>query len=237
MKIRWLGNAGLCIDEKIMIDPFIELKGSKNRLPQEVYETCDHILVTHGHIDHIASIPLLSNKPQVYCTKTPYLTLKNKGVENLHLICNQDTFILEGIKVTVYHSRHVQFDFKLIIETLFSFRMFRYAYNLPYIYKENRVCKENQETVAYYLEGDRKILVFGSMGYDSEVIYPKKVDVLILPYQGSSHLKQLADELITMIEPKAVMVDHFDDAFPPISKDVKIEIDALIPLIDQTIEI
>ncbi len=45
-------------------------------------------------------------------------------------------------------------------------------------------------------------------------------DLLTLPYQGNYDLLKAADEVLEKIQPKKVMLTHFDNAFPPVSRDV-----------------
>ena len=44
--------------------------------------------------------------------------------------------------------------------------------------------------------------------------------MLILPYQGTSDLVSAACSIIDRIEPRSVLLDHFDDAFPPVSRQI-----------------
>ena len=44
--------------------------------------------------------------------------------------------------------------------------------------------------------------------------------MLILPYQGTTNLVSTALSIIAQIEPRTVLLDHFDDAFPPISQHI-----------------
>ena len=57
----------------------------------------------------------------------------------------------------------------------------------------------------------------GSMGLDPEVAYPTGADLLILPYQGKSDPLEYAASLVDRLHPKAVLLDHYDDSFPPMT--------------------
>ena len=101
--------------------------------------------------------------------------------------------------------------------------MLAYGYNVPWMAYQNRVCKEAKETVAYLIKAEGKtILLLGSLGLDEATIYPMDVDLLILPFQGASDLITPSLEIIEMIKPKRIMLDHFDNTFPPISKKISL---------------
>ena len=75
--------------------------------------------------------------------------------------------------------------------------------------------------MAYHIRAEGKeILLFGSLNLDPETVYPEKVDLLILPYQGSCELEKEAERFIRRLQPKRILLTHFDDAFPPLSRNV-----------------
>ncbi|MEM9354230.1 MAG: metal-dependent hydrolase [Planctomycetota bacterium] len=54
-KITWLGHATFLVDtgdHRVLVDPFLDDNPSATVKAADV--ECDHILVTHGHFDHIA---------------------------------------------------------------------------------------------------------------------------------------------------------------------------------------
>ena len=62
--------------------------------------------------------------------------------------------------------------------------------------------------------------MLGSLNLAADVDYPTGMDLLVLPYQGTSDLLTPAIQIIDRLKPRAVLLDHFDDAFPPISNTV-----------------
>lgn len=60
----------------------------------------------------------------------------------------------------------------------------------------------------------------GSMNLDSNTEYPTGADALVLPLQGRSDQDTYALALVERLKPKAVLLDHYDDAFPPLSSQV-----------------
>ena len=243
MKITWFGTASLAVTgsgESLLIDPFFPLNGSPTRVDEAAYAGYDTILVTHGHFDHILNLPsiLRQNRAVAYCTHTPYLTLMARGVPEAQLrrILPGNTLALKGMRVDVYQSRHVQYDGKLLRRTFLNPRMLRYAGNLPLILSVFRAMPENGETVAYHIECDGvTVMVLGSLNLADAVEYPTRADLLVLPYQGTSDLLTPALSIIERLRPRAVVLDHYDDAFPPISSavdvsDIQAALEHRIPL-------
>jgi L-ascorbate metabolism protein UlaG (beta-lactamase superfamily) len=227
--ITWYATASLKIETEetaILIDPFYPLPGAAAHLKEEVFTNTNSILLTHGHLDHLASIPhiLLKNKQAcVYATKTPVHTLAKKGCkkDQLKKIWPGEILHVGSIKIHVLPGKHIQFDEQLVSETLHSSRMVQYAYNIPYLGAHYLSDQENNETVTYLIEAAGKsILVLGSMALQEEYDYPKNVDLLVLPYQGCSKPELAAMQIIRRIEPKKILLDHFDNSFPPLSNHI-----------------
>jgi hypothetical protein len=60
----------------------------------------------------------------------------------------------------------------------------------------------------------------GSLNLDDDTAYPIGVDLLILPLQGRSGISKYAMSFVEQLQPKKILLDHFDDTFPPISSAV-----------------
>jgi L-ascorbate metabolism protein UlaG (beta-lactamase superfamily) len=65
-----------------------------------------------------------------------------------------------------------------------------------------------------------RVLLMGSLNLDRETEYPVGADLLIMPLQGRSDIAKYAMKFLERLRPKRVLVDHCDDAFPPISSRV-----------------
>lgn len=228
MYITWLGTNSFRLEtagEQILIDPFIELSGSANPNSMEDFMGADTILVTHGHFDHLFFVQDIMEQEEatVFCTAVSAETLE-RFCEQTDLIVQLkpgQEFTLGPADIHVYQGRHIRFDRKLILQTLRPLHLLKHARNLPFLAWASRNFPEKGETVCYGISCEGKQLLFlGSLGLDPEETYPSCPDLLIMPYQGSSRLPQLAAEVIDRIRPKAILLSHFDDAFPPISSNV-----------------
>lgn len=228
MDITWFGCASLLItngEDRILIDPFLPLGGAENHPSLFTYQKEESILITHGHIDHLGSVPLILRDADatVYCSETPADTLERKDTDcdNIVIVRPGDELLLGSLKVRVLAGKHIRFDGELIRHTLFNARILRYFSNFLSLFVKNFTYAENGETLAFQIDGaGKKILVLGSLNLDENTAYPEHVDMLVLPYQGTSDLISPALSIIEKIKPKTVLLDHFDDAFPPISRHI-----------------
>ncbi|MGN0302507.1 MAG: MBL fold metallo-hydrolase [Anaerotardibacter sp.] len=244
MEIIWYGTASVSLKsekDSILFDPFVPVEKSPVHTNIQTYYPFKTIIVTHGHMDHISSIPEIwrVSSPHIYCTKTPYQSLQKFGVNEKSLYCigPGQTFQIGPFSVTTYHVHHIVFDRELIESTLFNPRTIALRKDLLKEGIAHLHCPENHEILAYLVEAEGlSVFVMGSLGLLDEVEYPTGMDLLVLPYQGQTHLELPALEVIERLCPKTILLDHFDDTFPPLSKTVDTHgiqdaLDGLIPVI------
>jgi L-ascorbate metabolism protein UlaG (beta-lactamase superfamily) len=195
-------------------------------MPPGSFDPADHIFITHGHIDHLRDTPDLLSRlgGYVYCTETPAITLRSRGVRNqqIRIIApgHAVNFEKSGIRVRVKRGKHILFDPPKVIGTLASPRMMRYRENLK-ILREALQWPESDETVIFEVDvNGRLVTIIGSLAIDRRESYTAAPDLLILPYQGHTRMAHTAYRVAERIKPGAIMLDHFDDAFPPLSRDI-----------------
>ena len=227
MKMKWYGTATIEYSApggRLLVDPFVPLPGSKHRVDISEYDGYSDILVSHGHFDHIVSIPeIIRRNPgtHVYCTQTPYETLLKKGVppENMVTIHYGDRMQIGGFTVTFLHGKHAVLP-KASPKTVMTILKRGNRKNLPFIIRENRLCPENDETVMFLIEADgKRILHMGSMNLREDTEYPRGCDLLMLPYNGWEDNFPPAVRVIGQLDPEKVILHHFDNTFPPVTSE------------------
>ncbi len=228
IRLTWKGTATFLLEaagERILFDPFVEIRGGENPGSIEEFLQKDTIFITHGHFDHLSRIPqiLEEGDATVFCTACPARTLEQYTDETDRVVEIRvgDTIPIGGIRIHVLKGKHIAFQMKRIFDTMTPLRVLRYWRNMPYLLWANHEFKEGNETVAFEIKAEGKtILLLGSLALDEQETYPQGVDLLILPYSGNNDLVGEADKLINRIRPKRILLSHFDDAFPPMSRSV-----------------
>ncbi|MBQ7599221.1 MAG: MBL fold metallo-hydrolase [Clostridia bacterium] len=228
MKLKWFGTASVALtgpSGSILFDPFVPLKGSDVDTKLEDFDGFGHIFVTHGHFDHIVSIPAVVERnpgASVYCTKTPFETLLKKGVpeKNLRLISFGQTLEAAGFEVSVRHGKHTPLP-GISPGLILHYLRYPGRRNAPFLLRENRICRENDETVFYHVScGGKNVSLMGSLNIRDDVDYPCRADALVLPFNGVGDLCSLSDRIISRLSPGRILLDHYDNTFPPLTQPV-----------------
>jgi L-ascorbate metabolism protein UlaG (beta-lactamase superfamily) len=206
MTVTWLGNASIIIEsagQRLYFDPFFPL------------DNAEDVFITHGHYDHLFFVPDMRGC-RVRCTKTPADLVRGAKV-----ICAGDVEHIGVFEVRTIKSRHARFDLPLIINTLL--RLLKTPKKIPFFIKVLRDFPENGETVMFDVRsGGKRVVVLGSLALDPGTEYEQGADCLILPYQGYSDNLAAALPVVHRLAPKSVILDHFDNAFPPISQKIDV---------------
>jgi len=231
MKLKWYGTATILLEQEgteLLFDPFLSRNEKVFQPPIGELSTKGDILITHGHLDHLADVPAIlehgGGKATVYCTKKPCDILTSKGVEVEHLnqISTGDVLRFGPFTVRVLKGKHIAFSIWLLTKKLLNPCNLLYRDKLRYLLTENKVCTEAGETVIFDITASgKRILLLGSLNLDINTDYPTGADLLILPYQGRSDMLKYTMPIIERLKPKRVLLDHFDSTFPPISSPMK----------------
>ena len=184
MKITWYGTATIGIDDgktKLLFDPFVRMNKHIETTPIEGFVGFDAVFITHGHFDHIYSIPELAEKDKtvpIYCTETPKKTLMGMGVpeDRINTIKPDEVIQVGDYTIRPRRFRHIVFDPIYILTVVPKCvtmlpRLFWQAYM-------NRKMPEGGEIVAYEIEAEgKKIFLTGSFREHPEEQYPDDIDL------------------------------------------------------------
>ena len=230
LKITWYGTATIGIDDgktKLIFDPFVRMNKRIETTPIEGFTGFDAVFVTHGHFDHIYSIPELTQKDKavpVYCTETPRKTLMEKGVssERIRTVKPDEIIKIGDYTIRPRRFRHIVFDPIYILTVVpQSIVMFPKLLRQAYL---NHKMPEGGEIVAYEIEAHgKKVFLTGSFREYPGEVYPDDIDLLILANGGSIFVPEKTKDFISKYRPKKIFVDHFDNSFPPVTREVSVE--------------
>lgn len=232
MKIKWYGTASLMIEggnTRILVDPY--LKGFNRKLPpiaMEEARTAQAIFITHPHFDHFSDIGAFMEAGihPVYVSENGIRNAQENGIlaDGMLPIEPNMSIWVGDIRIRTFQSRHCKFDAATILKILFSPRTYcRFGTAVKIL---NIIKKYKIEDDIYALEfshGGKRIMVLGSAGIDENTEYPEGADLLVFPYQGKSNMHKYLRGFLDELQPKAVMIDHFDDSFPPFTRSVNIK--------------
>lgn len=228
MKVTWYGTASVSVETenaKVLFDPFVPMKGSPVKTKVTDFAGFESIVITHAHPDHIGSMPevFAEEKREIYGTQATYDMLVKLGIpkEHIHVIKPGDEMTFGDITIRAYQGRHIRFDRKIMLRTVFNVRVLRMLISFIRLVIMLVTYKENKETQGYLLEAEgKKLFIMGSLNLDENTEYPTDMDYLFLPYQGSSDLLTPSKAVIEKLRPKNVLLDHYDDTFPPMSNTI-----------------
>ena len=227
IRITWYGTASVRItagDSQLLIDPFFPYPESSVKVDADAYAGCSRILVTHGHFDHISSIPfLMCPDTLISCTNVPYRSLCKMGVaeSHLHRIKAGDEFHAGDFRITVIKGNHSRLGPGNILKALCSKRVLQNRKGLLKKLRMIAACREKHESICYLIEVyGRRILILGSLALSPDTSYPEGADLALFPYQGFGSLCETAEAICGQLRPGAILLTHYDDTFPPFSSEV-----------------
>ncbi|HEY1174922.1 MAG TPA: MBL fold metallo-hydrolase [Phytomonospora sp.] len=233
--LRWLGNNSWEITgngKTILIDPWltrfwtgtytpegaspdIELE-SDPRLIDPYIGAADHILVTHGHYDHLTDVPYIADKTgaMVIGSESHLNMIKALGAktDKLSLVRGGEAFQHEGYTIEVFRSTHSAGGGKL-----------------PFPGTRPGKPPKRPRTIADLVEGDSlaylitigdvKIMNFGSSNYIAREIAGLRPDVVLVQPGGTSTPSYVPRLFEAIGEPAYVIPTHWDDFDEPLTKE------------------
>ena len=232
MEVKWLGTATVLLingDDKILIDPYLA-KYDKNAFDFYHFNYTDisAIFITHPHLDHFADISFFVRKTNcpIYVNRKGIETARKNGLNmsRFREVKQYETVNIGSLKITAYPGRHIHFDAKQKFDTVrrvFQNKMLKQAISIAIQHLAYSIAKD--DVLDFYIKSENEnVFVMGSAETHPSVYYPKDIEMLILPYQGRSDMCKHATMIVKKLKPKKIFLDHFDDAFPPISKNVNL---------------
>ena len=224
LSLTWYGNATLKVstdESAIVFDPFISLNPRLPKLQVSDLKDVAAIFITHGHFDHVADVPFFSSRlrAKIFLPAEVYENLReNPDIRKdaLLTVSLLEPVHIGSLSATMYRTRHIHFDTPLVIKTLLR--------SVLSPVKFLRILGLNSppgRCVGWLIEHNGyKLFHIGSLALDPHETYPKGMDVLSLPLQGHTRINDIALELVEELYPRKVFVQHFDDGFPPISRQI-----------------
>ncbi|MDR3345283.1 MAG: MBL fold metallo-hydrolase [Oscillospiraceae bacterium] len=260
MKLTWLGCASVrldCGNKTLWVDPFMSINGNAdNPADEATFADAHEILITHGHFDHLMSIPEFNAEREirVHCTDTPRETLLKCGIpeQRIRRFAVGEAFELGDTKISVFQGQHNKIDMRIALQTALRVgTSIRRAVEFMRIVAVHKSFPEADETVLFEVQsGGERVQIMGSLGLRENVARPELgADVLVLPFNGTSNPTPMAMRIVEAFRPKSVLLSHFDNAFPPMTSSVDLapfisamrekcpEIPVLLPKFGETVSV
>ena len=167
MKITWFGHSAFRLDfadKVVLIDPFFTGNPGFEGNPDQAAEGVTHILVTHGHGDHIGDTVAIAKKSgaKVVTNFELCMYLAKQGVETFDPMNTGGTTDQGGFTATLVRADH-------------SAGLVEMDVNFPLGSANGFIVKAPGEPTVYHM-GDTDI--FGDMGLIAEIHQP---DVAMVP--------------------------------------------------------
>lgn len=240
MTLRWWGNNGWEIrvgGKTILIDPWLTRfktgtytpAGADPRTPLSVNKTlidgyldrgflhADHILVTHGHYDHLTDVPYLAKRTgaTVLGTETHLSLMAALGApeDQLSLASGGEDLTFDGYSIRVLRSLHSAVGARAQVP---------FPGSRPLSRRDRpRVISDLLEggTLAYAVTGGgASVLNFGGSNYVESELTALRPDVVLLPVGGSKVTGYVPRLLSALGRPRYVAATHWDDFDLPLGQ-------------------
>ncbi|MEV5892064.1 MBL fold metallo-hydrolase [Nonomuraea fuscirosea] len=244
LTLRWWGNNGWEIQvpggKRVLIDPWLtrfktgtySKQGADPKTPLTVDKAlidryvdsgelrADHILVTHGHYDHLADVPYLAKKTgaTVLGTETHLNLMAALGApeDQLAVVTGGEYLKFEGYTIRVLRSLHSASGARAAV----PFPGTRPGYGAVELPKPKAIQDLVEGgTLAYQVTGGgRSVLDFGGSNFIESELTGLRPDVVLLPAGGGSVVDYVARLLRATGHPRHVMPTHWDDFDYPLTE-------------------
>lgn len=232
MELKWLGTAGFEIQtngQSFLLDPFLSRKNTAwpvQDLTPEDFKESRQIFISHGHFDHIMDVPdicAISNCDILYSKSAGESLIRHhtKPEQIKTVQTDREYMDFKSFKAQAFFSSHVQFDTKLVLNTLRRLNI-SLVKDIPRL--KAFPCGQ---VLSWRFFVEHKIIhFFGTAGStDPELDSIKNeppVDILLLPFQGHSQICDIGIKYVQHLKPKIIVIHHHDNFYPPISQSMDI---------------
>ncbi|HET6706230.1 MBL fold metallo-hydrolase [Amycolatopsis sp.] len=240
MTLRWWGNNGWEIrigSKTVLIDPWLTRfktgtyteAGADPRTPLSVnralidgyldrgFLRADHILVTHGHYDHLTDVPYLAQRTgaTVIGTETHLSLMAALGApeDQLAIATGGEDLTFDGYSIRVLRSLHSATGDRAQVAYPGTRQLSRRD--------RPRVIADLLEggTLAYAVTGGgASVLDFGGSNYIESELAGLRPDVVLLPPGGAKVREYVPRLLRTVGNPRYVAATHWDDFDLPLGQ-------------------
>lgn len=228
MIVTWLGTASLLFENagrKILFDPYLRsFNPALSPFPLEDIGDVEAIFITHPHFDHFADMPVV----MAHCAAPVYVC--ERGIElgrrmgfdvgRMRPIQAGDVVHAGGMEVRAWQGCHCEFD-RAVVEGAVH-RALHPGHLRDGLALEGQNHRfridAHRDVLGYQVSAEgRTAFLLGSANCREDVSYPEGMDLLIYPYQGRGDMAAYSLPFLGRFKPHGVMLDHFDDAFPPVT--------------------
>lgn len=244
MRIKWYGTASLLLESggtRLLVDPYLKkYNPSLPPLPVEEASSADAAFITHPHLDHFADIGafLEAGLKKVYVSAVGIGHAIKNGIPDGRMVEMEanERISVGDFTVHTFRSRHCKFDASTVLSVALDpmtyLRHFKDGVALLKQMKQFKIDEEEILALEFSAEG-KKVMVLGSAGMDENAEYPESADLFVFPYQGRARMHRYMIPFLEEFRPKAVMIDHFDNAFPPFTRRVSTK--KLVPTVEKVL--